>query len=105
MAKGKNGVNKSAEIRAILEKNPKTPAKEITASLAGKGIKVSQNLIYFIKAKMGAKRRKAKRLKAAAAGKNAGMANPVQLVLKVRSLAAEAGGIRNLKQLVDVLAE
>lgn len=104
MAK-KSGVNKSSEIRAILEKNPKTPAKEIVATLSAKGIKVSQNLIYLIKAKTGAKRRKAKRQKAVAAGKSAGMTNPVQLVLRVRSLATEAGGIRNLKQLVDVLAE
>lgn len=104
MAK-KNGVNKSAEIRAILDKDPKTPAKEIVAALSAKGIKVSQNLIYFIKAKMGARRRKARRQKAVATARSGGGSDPVQLVLKVRELAAQAGGIRNLKKLVDVLAE
>lgn len=104
MAK-KSGVNKSAEIRAILDKNPKTPAKEIVAALSDKGIKVSQNLIYFIKAKMGARRRKARRQKAVATARISGGSDPVQLVLKVRELATQAGGIRNLKKLVDVLAE
>jgi hypothetical protein len=33
------------------------------------------------------------------------MANPAQLVLKVKQLAAEAGGMSNLKELVEVLAE
>jgi hypothetical protein len=35
----------------------------------------------------------------------AGVSNPVDLILKVRSLAEAAGGIRKLKQLVDALAE
>ena len=35
----------------------------------------------------------------------AGMANPVDLILKVRKLAGEACGITQLKNLVDVLAE
>jgi len=31
--------------------------------------------------------------------------NPVELILKVKELARDAGGIGSLKQLVDVLAE
>ena len=31
--------------------------------------------------------------------------NPVSLVRKVKALAVEVGGIKNLKQLVDLLAE
>jgi hypothetical protein len=34
-----------------------------------------------------------------------GVSNPVEVVLKVKALAREIGGIRNLKQLVDALAE
>jgi len=34
-----------------------------------------------------------------------GAANPVELVLRVKDMAREVGGIRNLKQLVDLLAE
>jgi len=97
--------NKSAAIREFLISNPKTPTKDVISALAQKGIKVSHNLVYLTKAKMGARKRKQKRQKAVASANSAGIANPVQLILKVRSLADEAGGIRNLKQLVDVLAE
>ena len=31
--------------------------------------------------------------------------NPVELVMRVKQLAREVGGIRNLKQLVDLLAD
>ena len=31
--------------------------------------------------------------------------NPVEVVLRVKDLAREVGGIQNLKQLVDLLAE
>jgi hypothetical protein len=31
--------------------------------------------------------------------------NPVELVLRVKDLAREVGGIKHLKQLVDLLAE
>ena len=40
-----------------------------------------------------------------AASREAGMANPVELILEVRKLAAKAGGVRSLKKLVDLLAE
>src|SRR5438309_8858244 len=96
---------KSAHVRELLEQNPKTPIREIIDTLAQKGIKVSYNLVYGIKAKMGAKRRKLKRQKAVASANSAGIANAADLVLKVRSLANEAGGMRNLKQLVEVLGE
>lgn len=33
------------------------------------------------------------------------MKNPVELVLRVKDLAREVGGINQLKQLVDLLAE
>ena len=105
MPKPKGDVNKSAEIRAILEKNPKTPTKDVVDSLAQRGIKISGNLVYLVKAKMGAKRRKVKRQHVMAAGRATGNNNPVELILKVRRLADEAGGIRSLKKLVDVLAE
>jgi formiminotetrahydrofolate cyclodeaminase len=105
MPNAKNDVNKSAEIRAILEKNPKAKARDVISSLAEKGIRVSYNLVYLAKAKRGAKRRKQRRQKAVASANSAGIANPVQLILRVKGLADEAGGIRNLKQLVDVLAD
>ena len=44
MAKQKNGVNKSEEIRQLLKANPKITAKEVTDALSAKGIKVSGKL-------------------------------------------------------------
>jgi hypothetical protein len=100
----KNGVNKSAEIRALLEANPKLKTEEIVKTLADRGIQVSGNLVYLVRAKMRSRRRKMKRAAAFDAGVRAGMRDPVQLILKVRALGNEAGGLLKLKQLVDALA-
>ena len=105
MAKKKQFGQKSAAIREILTQNPNTPVSEIVSTLAGRGINVTSNLVYALKTKARARRRKQRRQEAVQAGQNAGMANPVSLVLKVRQLAREAGGIKHLKKLVDVLAE
>jgi hypothetical protein len=50
-------------------------------------------------------KRRARRERVAAASRNSSHANPVEVVLRVKDLAREVGGIRNLKQLVDLLAE
>ncbi len=100
-----NGVNKSAVIREILEQNPKASMKEVTEALNGRGLKASQNLIYFVKAKMGRKRRRQKRQQAVEASQQAGVTNPIQLVREVQGVAAKAGGMRKLKELVDLLAQ
>ncbi len=105
MPKKKQFGQKSAAIREMLAQNPNTPVKEIVSTLAGQGIKVTSNLVYALKTKARARRRRQNRQAAAQAGRNAGMVDPVALVLKVRQLAGEAGGIKHLKQLVDVLAE
>jgi hypothetical protein len=97
--------HKSAAIREQLAQNPNMPVSEIVSTLAGRGINVTSNLVYALKTKARARRRKQRRQEAVQAGQNAGMANPVSLVLKVRQLAGEAGGIKHLKKLVDVLAE
>ena len=94
--------SKSAAIREMLARNPKTPAKEIVSAMAAKGMSVSPNLVYLIKAKGGAARRKLRRQ---AAARVTGQANPVELVRKVKALAGEADGMSKLKDLVVVLAE
>ena len=98
--KSTKGSSKSAAIREILAKNPNTPVKDIAGKLG-----VSPNLVYFIKSKAGRKARKVKRQKAVAAGEAAGLSDPITLIRKIRELSGEAGGIRRLKELVDVLAE
>jgi len=105
MARSKNGVNKSEEIRTALKENPKAKSREIIDVLAAKGIKVAPSLVYMVKSQMKRKQRRQKRELATTTSKALGIANPVDLILRVKALAGEAGGIRRLKQLVDVLAE
>jgi hypothetical protein len=56
MAKKKNSVNKSEEIRQLLRTNPTMPVNEVVSTLAGKGIKVNDALVYFVKGQMKAGR-------------------------------------------------
>lgn len=106
MAKtAKQSSTKADLIRAILAEEPKTPTREVVEALATKGVKVSANHVYLIKSKMKMKKRRQKREKVVAATRSSGMPNPAQAVTKVRVLALEIGGLRNLKQLVDVLSE
>ena len=49
MAKKKDGVNKSEEIRMLIKANPEIVVKEAVAKLAEKGIKISKALFYFTK--------------------------------------------------------
>jgi hypothetical protein len=103
MAKKKT--SKAAAIREALAQQPKASAKDIVKVLAARGIKTSPGHVYMIKSLSRRKARKAKRAKAVAASRDAGLANPVELIVDVRRLAEKAGGIRQLKALVDVLAE
>ena len=112
MAKAKPGVGhnheqgtKSAAIRALLTENPKMPVRGVVAELAGRGVSVRPNLVYFVKGRMQSHQRRQQRRQAAAVSQRAGEVNPVALVRKVKALAQEVGGIKNLKQLVDLLAE
>jgi hypothetical protein len=106
MAKAKpDEINKSQEIRDILAKNPHAKSRDVVAELATRGIKVSVNLVYLVKSKAAQKKRRKKREQAAEISRLMPSADPVKLILKVRELSQEAGGIKKLKMLVDVLAE
>lgn len=102
---GQEGINKSAAVREILGRDPKLPVREIISMLAQRGIQVHPNLVYLIKSKMRARRGKQKRERVLENGRQLGIANPVELIMEVRRLSEKAGGMRHLKQLVDVLAE
>jgi hypothetical protein len=108
MAKRKTnpeGMKKSTAIRNALSSNPKASVKEIVASLDQQGIQVHRNHVYIIKSKEHQKTHREKRQRAVEATKQAGFANPVELILEVRKLADKTGGMRHLKALVDLLAE
>jgi hypothetical protein len=106
MPKKRNGVNKSEEIRQMLRADPEMPVKEIVAKMAGRGLKVTDNLVYFIKGKIKGRqgrRTKARRMVASVAA--TGNADPVATILKVKSCANEVGGLKKLKALVDAMIE
>lgn len=98
---------KASSIREILDKNPKTPVKEIVSTLAAKGTKVSENYAYMIKSKMKAKKRKIKRAKAIAASTSAGMPEQLTDLLKsvIERLAALAAGDAQLRSDLRALAQ
>jgi hypothetical protein len=103
---GENGkVNKSQAIRDFFAENPRADSKTVVAGLAGRGVKVSATMVYYIKSKLGQAKRKAKRERMALSSRKSGAVNPVEIVLRVKDLAREVGGVKNLKQLVDLLAE
>jgi hypothetical protein len=100
-----NGATKSDAIREALKLHPDYTAKEIVAFLADKGTKVAPTLVYYLRSKARQVARKQKRARVAAGAVKTAHANPVELVVRVKRLADEVGGIGNLKMLVDLLAE
>jgi len=101
----KSDMNKSVAVREIFQKNPKTKVSEVVSTLAAQGVKVSYTYVYALKSKGKAKKRKEKREKAVAASNSIGVTDPVELIREIKNLALRTGGLRNLRQLVEVLAE
>jgi hypothetical protein len=107
VAKKPNGeINRSAAIRDLYTENPEIKAKQVIATLAAKGIEVSENLVYLVKGKMkGEKNRRRKvNRNAANVAKASGNLYAVATIIKVKKLAAEVGGLDTLKALVDALS-
>jgi len=106
MPKKKNGVNKSEEIRQVFKSNPKMPVKEVVATLAGRGIKVADTQVYFVKGKMKGRQGRHKKARQMVANVVAtGNTDPVKTILKVKAWGNEVGGLKKLKALVDALSE
>src|SRR4051812_17187091 len=104
MAKEKpngGGASKAEAVQEILTQKPKATVKEVQAAMAAKGMTVSENHVYFIRRKMRDKKNRQQRAQAAETTRTTGMPNPATAVTKVKALARELGGLRNLKQLVD----
>jgi hypothetical protein len=101
--RSEGGVNKSEAIREILAQNPKIPVRELVAQLGQRGIKVNPNLVYLIKSKQSKKVRRQRRMQAVEANRQAGISNPVELIRDLRGVAEKAGGMKRLKELVDLL--
>jgi hypothetical protein len=98
-------VNKSQAVRDFLAEHPKADSKAIIAGLGEKGVRVTPTMVYYVRSKLKQASRRAKRERVAESSRRSGASDPVELVLRVKGLAREVGGIRHLKQLVDLLAE
>ncbi len=106
MAKRKNEVSKSEEIRQLLKANPKVSAKEAVATLGAKGIQISENLYYFVKGQMKGRKKKAQKMVSnVATATHTSRSEALSTILKVKKLAQEVGGLNTLKALVDALSE
>jgi len=95
-------INKSAAIRDMLKQYPRAKVKEIVERLAQNNMTVAPNLVYYIKARQRQKAVKQRRQRVTAA---TGIANPIDVIVKAKSLARDVGGMEKLRQLVDVLTE
>jgi hypothetical protein len=102
---GDGKVNKSQAIRDLFAQNPQMDSKTVIDRLAEGGVKVSPTMVYYVRSKLKQAQRKVRRERVAETSRLTAAKNPVELVLRVKDLAREVGGIRNLKQLVDLLAE
>jgi hypothetical protein len=102
---GGAGATKSDAIRAALKEHPDYSPKQIVAHLGDKGTKVAATLVYYLKSKARHAKRQQKRARVAAGAAKTASANPVELVVRVKRMADEVGGIKSLKMLVDLLAE
>jgi len=104
MAK-KQKTNLSQAIRDHLKANRSASAKETIEALAAKGIHVKEGLYYAVKTKIRGrkKRRLAVAAIAASSPSNNGHVDALTLVRKVKELAEQAGGMKRLKELVEML--
>src|SRR5205085_1788612 len=92
-SEGGKPVNKSAAIRDMLAQNPQAKSQEIVSLLGKQKIRVRPSLVYYIKSQQKQQQRKEKRQRVAATSQNTGTINPVELILQVKTLARDAGGI------------
>ncbi len=98
-------VNKSDALREMIAQHPDAASKEIVSLLGQKGIKVQPSLVYYVRSKQKQSDRRLKRERVQSTSQGMGHGDPVKLILQVKSLAQEAGGIKNLQLLVNALAE
>jgi len=105
MAKKNDSVNKSQFIRDVLASNPQADFASVKAKGEEQGLKIAGSLYYMVKSKAGKARRRAKREKAVAASGTMNARSPVEVVRRVKELASDVGGLKNLMQLVSLLSE
>ena len=103
-----DSMNKSEEIRKLLAENPKIKASAAVTELADKGVTISVPLFYFVKGQMNGKKKskakKAAKVAKVSAATHTGHDDAVSLILKVKTLANEVGGLERLKSIITALS-
>jgi arginine repressor len=103
--------NKSQAVRAFLSENPKATVEEVINTFAAKGINVKKGVVYFVKNQLKSKKRRQAKEKVAQEMTQTAAASPssdgdvLKTIKLIKSLAAELGGMKKLKALVDALTE
>ncbi len=98
---GKQGdgtLNRSQAIRDFLVENPDSKAREVIQGLSGKGISVSEDLVYAVKRKMGKGKGRRKQTRRAAVG--AASNGQTHTAAGDNTAVAEQTGKTNKSQLV-----
>ena len=91
---------KSQAIRDYLSANKKAKATEVVAALAEKGVTVSTNMVYNLKArkKMGRRRRKAE-----SNGQVVGLS--ITNLIAAKKLVDTVGGVEQAREAINALAK
>ena len=109
MARQNQDVNKSEEIRKLLQANPGIKSKEAVANLAERGIEISAGLFYLVKGHVKGRKSRRRRAQKAVEGvselTHLSRSNAVSTILKVKAWAKEVGGMKNLKALAEALCD
>ncbi len=118
--KAKDGkVNRSEAIRDLLKEKPEIKATEAVEALAAKGVTIKTSLFYIVKGKVAGrksrrKKNKQKAVKLMTASTNGdavtttrakGKSDALATIRRIKTIAAELGGLRTLRELVDALSE
>ena len=97
MARKTAGVNKSEEVRQLLKADPEMKAKEVVNSFGGRGIKITESLVYFLKGKLHSKTKRKQRAATMVArvAETTSTPDPLSAILKIKHLASELGELRS----------
>jgi hypothetical protein len=94
---------KTAAVREMLTQDPEMPTDEVVSTLAARRMKITPHMVHVVRSALKAKKPTTR--KGVSSARGGWTADAVELVVKVKALSSEAGGMENLKQLVVVLAD
>ena len=106
--KPKSELNKSQTLRDLLAENPNLSYPEASGTLAEKGINLTKGLFYLVRGGMKSKKPKtgkkvAQKMVTAIPSNNGD--DTLTTIKQIKEVAAELGGMKHLKALVEALSE